>query len=245
MHDKELLIDLLASKDLSQPDKVLLILESQNGVPTKSTEIVNIGVSHGLRQILSWNVHAVLAKIQNKGHISKLPDGWILTGPGRIYVQTKFSLADPASTKETALNLRIHLEKISNPDTREFVEEAIACLEAKQLKSAVVMSWVGAISVLYDFVLANKLTEFNARAKVVKKDWKEAITKDDLAKMKESDFLDILAYLSILGGNVKEDLKNNCLNLRNSCGHPSSFKVGKHKVEAHIETLIQNVFEKF
>jgi hypothetical protein len=63
--------------------------------------------------------------------------------------------------------------------------------------------------------------------------------------MKEHDFLDVLNAIGVLGKNVKQELQNNCLQLRNSCGHPNSFKVGEHRVAAHIETLIQNVFSKF
>jgi hypothetical protein len=44
--------------------------------------------------------------------------------------------------------------------------------------------------------------------------------------------------------NVKEELQN-CLKLRNACGHPSSLKVGASRVAAHIEILIQNVFAQF
>jgi hypothetical protein len=105
------------------------------------------------------------------------------------------------------------------------------------------MSWVGAISVLYDHVITNHLENFNKEA--IRKNWKLIKTRDDLALIRESDFLDAVAAISILGKNVKEHLKNTNLNLRNSCGHPSSLKLGKHIVEAHIEFLLLNVFEKF
>jgi hypothetical protein len=239
----DLLVDFLASKDLSQRDKVLLILASSNGTPLSISAIKNIGISHGLRRIEGWNLPRTLG--DTKGLAVKVPEGWKLTGPGITHIKTNFLPDDPSSTREIAINLRSHLEKVSNIETREFVEESIRCLEADLKRSAVVMSWVGAISVLYDHVIAHRLADFNTEAKRRFAKWKPAVTRDDLALMQESDFLDILAHLSILGKNVKEDLKNNCLNLRNSCGHPNSYKVGKHKVEAHIETLILNVYEKF
>lgn len=68
---------------------------------------------------------------------------------------------------------------------------------------------------------------------------------DGLARMKEHDFLDVLHAIGVLGKNVKQELQNNCLQLRNSCGHPNNFKVGEHRVAAHIEILILNVFSKF
>jgi hypothetical protein len=65
--------------------------------------------------------------------------------------------------------------------------------------------------------------------------------------MKESDFLDIIGSppISLVGKNVKEELKNNCLRLRNACGHPSSLQIGENRVSAHLEVLILNVFAKF
>ena len=108
-----------------------------------------------------------------------------------------------------------------------------------------VFCWIGAVSVLYDYVFTNKLDEFNSAATRRDAKWKPATTRDDLALMKESDFLDILAAISALGKNVKEHLKNTCLNLRNSCGHPSSLRIGPENVKAHIEFLILNVYSKF
>jgi hypothetical protein len=74
--------------------------------------------------------------------------------------------------------------------------------------------------------------------------WREARTADDLGLMKEKDFLDRLAAISMIGKNVKEELQK-CLDLRNACGHPNSLKLGPNAVAHHLEILILNVFEKF
>ena len=70
------------------------------------------------------------------------------------------------------------------------------------------------------------------------------MSQDDIDKMPEGTFLDRIDTLSIIGKNVKAQLKA-CLDLRNGCGHPNSLKVSVNKSAAHIETLLQNVFEKF
>lgn len=62
--------------------------------------------------------------------------------------------------------------------------------------------------------------------------------------MKESIFLDILESISVIGNDVKKELKK-CLDLRNSCGHPNSLVIGENRVAAHVEILILNVFSKF
>lgn len=72
--------------------------------------------------------------------------------------------------------------------------------------------------------------------------WKNAKTSDDLTAMKESEFLNILEHLSVIGKNVKLELQNQCLVNRNSCGHPNSLKIGENTVAAHIELLILYVY---
>jgi hypothetical protein len=239
---KEELIGLLASNELTRRDKLIVILASAGGNPLPSATIKRIARDSGLREIEKWNVSDILGK--SRGLIAKVKEGWILTTQGQAYADREL-LQHPLSTKSVAKGLRQLVSSIKSVESKEFVEEAIQCLEADAYKAAVVFSWIGAVSVLYDYVIANRLTDFNNEAKRRDPKWKTALTRDDLARMKESDFLDILAALSILGQNVKEHLKNTCLNLRNSCGHPSSLRVGKHNVEAHIEFLVQNVFAIF
>ena len=93
-------------------------------------------------------------------------------------------------------------------------------------------------------MVKNKLLEFNAEAKRRDPKWKDAKTRDDLARMNEYDFLNILEATSVLGRSVKQELQN-CLRLRNGCGHPNTLNVGENRVSAHIETLILNVFSCF
>jgi hypothetical protein len=97
------------------------------------------------------------------------------------------------------------------------------------------------VSVLYRHVLSNCLPAFNTEATRRDAKWKTAKNADDLALMKEHDFLNVLEAISVVGKSVKLELQN-CLTLRNGCGHPNSFKVGPNRVAAHIETLVLNVF---
>jgi hypothetical protein len=62
--------------------------------------------------------------------------------------------------------------------------------------------------------------------------------------MKESEFLVVLEKLSVIGKSVKKQLEQ-CLDLRNGCGHPNSLKIAEHVVASHIEILILNVFARF
>jgi hypothetical protein len=107
-----------------------------------------------------------------------------------------------------------------------------------------VLSWVGAVAVLYEEVWANHLAVFNAEAAKRFPKWTAAKNADDLSSMKESHFLQILHAISVIGKNTKDELEA-CLKLRNTCGHPNSHKIGEHRVASHIETLMLNVFSQF
>jgi hypothetical protein len=173
-----------------------------------------------------------------------LPEGWEITRDGREYLSTLGIVQVAHGVAQVATDLRAFLDKITNAEVRSFVEEAICCYESQLFISAIVMSWLAAIAVLHRHVLAAHLPAFNAEASRVDARWRAAVTTDDLGRMKESDFLDRLAAISVLGRNTKAQLVQ-ALNLRNTCGHPSSHKVSANTAAAHIEMLLLNVFDKF
>lgn len=233
--------DLLAG-NLSETEKVLMCLAVEPIKPHPIKAIVELAFDAGWRGIKKKNVSLILSR--SKGKAIRSRDGWELTSAGTDMVA---SLAGPAMGSpiaKTAYALRSHLTQITNPDTRSFVEEAICCFEGKQYRAAVVLSWVGAVSLLQEYVVANKLSEFNADALHRNPKWKSAKTSDDIGLMKEDVFLDVLQTISLIGKNVKQELKKGLI-LRNGCGHPNSMKLAEHKVAAHIEDLSLNVFAQF
>lgn len=123
--------------------------------------------------------------------VIKIKDGWVLTNKGIEYLKTK-KLTNHSPTAKQHLDLDKLARKIKSPYVQDFVIEAVSCIENNLLKSAVVFSWVGAISVLYEYVEANKLKQFNLEAKKRDNRWKDAINIEGLSKMKEYDFLQII-----------------------------------------------------
>jgi len=233
----------LANPDISRQDKLLLILFWNDETPKSVAITKEIASDNGLRECSKWNISDILGKA--KGKAASIKGNWVLTIPGRTHLFTQKYLSEKKSyAVHDAKDLRTHLTTISNAQTKSFIEEAISCLEADQKRAAVVFSWVGAMAVLYDEIVNNHLAAFNTEA--VRKDakWKVAKNSDDLGKMKEFDFLNILETISVIGKNVKQELQQ-CLQLRNGCGHPNSLKIGVRRVSAHIEILILNVFSKF
>jgi hypothetical protein len=133
---------------------------------------------------------------------------------------------------------------VADPQTKEFLDEAVRCFEVGLYRAAVVLTWVGAVAVLQDHVVKMRLTDFNAEAARRDKKWRAAKTRDDLSRLKEAEFLHILEAISVIGKSVKHELEV-CLKLRNGCGHPNSLKIGEAKAASHLETLLQNVFAVF
>lgn len=227
-------------KDLGKLDKVLLVLATQEE-PVAVSKINEIAEAAGFRAIRKWNVSATLSAFRGKAIRTS---GWELTNAGRMHVRSLGVASISPAAMQVAVDLRAHLSKVTDQQTREFVEEAIKCHEAELYRSAIVMSWLGAVDVLQKHVHQHHLAAFNAVSTRVDSRWKAAASQDDIGKMAEGNFLDRIEALSIIGKNVKAELKK-CLELRNGCGHPNSLKVSVNKSAAHIETLLQNVFEKF
>lgn len=227
-------------KNLGKLDKVLLVLGTQSE-PIAVSKINELAEAAGFRAMRKWNVSAILGASKGKAIRTT---GWELTDAGKMHLRDLGVATISPAAMQVAVDLRKHLADIPDEQTRGFVEEAIKCHEAELYRSAIVMSWLGAVDVLQKHVHQNRLTEFNAEASRVNSRWRPAVSQDDIGKMGESDFLDRIEALSIIGKNVKAQLKG-CLDLRNGCGHPNSLKVSVNKSAAHIETLLQNVFEKF
>tara|TARA_B100000749_G_C18426325_1_gene465864 strand:- start:262 stop:990 length:729 start_codon:yes stop_codon:yes gene_type:complete len=220
----------------------LLILLNLSAEPAKPAQLKRLAREYGLTISDSWNISRTLAR--SDGRAVNAPNGWEITPSGKVYLAESGINFDDAGVTELATDLRKIAQAVSDPQSRDFLEECIKCFEYGLLRAAIVMSWLAAVDQLQNYVVINKLKEFNAEAKAVNAKWKPATTRDDLGRMKESDFLDRLAAISVIGKNTKKELLN-CLDRRNASGHPNSLKLGNKTVEHHLEILILNVFQKF
>lgn len=235
--------DLLNKSDLSKKDRFLLCLAVEVDTPKQVKEIRAIAVRAGFRSAArDRNISSHLSR--SKGLAVRAPEGWLLTSAGRDHVQELASGFVKTPKIRVATALHSHLALIQDPQVARFVEEAIGCFERDLYRAAVVLAWVGAVSILHDYVVNNKLQAFNTEARRRDKRWRDAKTRDDLARMKEGHFLDILEAISVLGHSRKLELKN-CLDLRNGCGHPNSLRISENRAAAHIEVLMLNVFSCF
>ncbi len=238
MHSSQSLLDILSDSSLSQLDLLLLCLAEAGGGPIKTAKLRETAVSLGLPNARKWNISTILKR--GNRYVSKLPSGWQLTASGKLRIQDLgFHSAEVVPD-----SLREAVARLSDDRAIPFVNESISCLEAGCFRAAIILSWIGALSVLYSYVLSSHLDKFNAAAKKRVPKWKDASSFDDLSNMRESTFLEVLCDISILGKSTKQELEN-CLKLRNACGHPNTTEIGPHRTRSHLETLILNVYTKY
>ncbi len=158
MIDHDTAKELLARDDLSNGDKLLVCLAVEPIAAKKVAEIKDFAISVGLRTASKWNISSLLSKA--KTLTIRTANGWELTNPGRAHIATIAAASLPSVSVLVVSALRNQLSSIANADAREFVAEAVRCLEAKLYRAAIIMSWVGAVAVLYDAVITLHLAPF-------------------------------------------------------------------------------------
>ena len=226
---------------ITRNDQLLHLLSFNDNAPKSIADLRRLAADAGVRGHKSWKISSTLSSVKKK--VMRTPHGWELNPTGKQYIH-ELSAPSEEAPPEPLISLRRHAASIGNSTTREFVEEAIACCESGLYRAAVVLAWVGAVSLLYEHVLVDHLKEFNQACEKRDPKWRTAKTVDGLARLKEADFLLILESISVIGKSTKQELEG-CLTLRNGCGHPNTLKVSKQRVLAHIESLVDNVYSRF
>lgn len=228
--------DYLPRRELSPRDKTLLVLAAQ--APLKVKEIRKVARLNGAPGARKWNISQLLTR--SRCAVSGA-DGWELNKEGRSVVAAIVGDERPLPEAD---RLRAALAKVTSPEAHAFLEEAVHCYGARLYRAAVVLSWVGALWLLYSEVAAKHLPAFNVEAIRRNPKWRDAKNAESFARMQESEFLDVAEAIGVLGKTVKNQLKT-CLDLRNGCGHPNTFALGENAVAHHIENLALNVFARF
>ena len=235
--------DLIANlhQDVSVADKLLIIL-AYIDAPSSVSKIKDVANQAGFSFRRVSNASVYLSR--TKGKAIKTDEGWMLTELGKEYLESKGITLDASPVIDMASDLRALLTDVSDSNTVRFLEEAIGCCEAKLYRSAVVMSWLAAIHVMQSLIHKHHLSAFNAEMKSSHANWKDVKVLGDFSRIKESEFLLRLGKISVLDGSQKKLLEE-CLDRRNQCGHPNSFKIHENTVRHHIEVLILNIFQPF
>ena len=223
----------------SQVDRGVLTLGSFSGVAT-TAEIKSRLIELGYSEASNW---PLASRFAADGRVVGKKGAYQLSSRGLKWLDEHVS-ALPQASHDVRGDLREHLETILDEDVKRVLQEAVTALESRLFRSAVVMSWLAAVFVLQKCVFDNHRREFDSLVKAKKPDWRSLRRLDDFGQLREGEFLDRLTDLSIIGKNVKNELKG-CLDRRNSCGHPNSYMLGESTAAHHLDTLILNVFKRF
>lgn len=203
--ERESLKDLVNRPGIERLDALLLCLAVKHDTPLPVKEIRALATSAGLRPAKKWNISSILGRSQ--GLAVRTSGGWELSTAGTARVRTLAGPLIASPTVSVAVKLRAEIARMKEPNSVRFVEEAVSSFESGFLRAAVVLSWIGAVSVLYEHVLAVSLPAFNLEARRRNPKWRTAKTRDDLARLREHDFLAILEAISTIGKSVSKNWK--------------------------------------
>jgi hypothetical protein len=225
-------------------DRVLAVLYYRERYEQKTALTVE-EIREGLRNARSkgWakvNVADVLNKsgflvdtsgIQGKRRL------WNLTDSGREHVRNILSLpkAD-VEVEHDVGTLATLVATVSDPDVRDYLEEALKCLQVGALRACVVFVWTAGIRTTQMRLMGKGATAVTAAVRAHDPKVKGVRTVDDFAYVKDATTLLVAKDLGILDKNEKDTLTE-ALNLRNRCGHPGKYRPGVKKVSAFVEDV--------
>jgi DNA-binding MarR family transcriptional regulator len=167
---------------------------------------------------------------------------WSLTDSGREYIRNLLSL--PASDIEVEHDvgtLKGLVAVVADPDVRNYLEEAVKCLQVGALRACVVFLWTASIRTIQIEMITKGPTAVNAAIKKHDPKARDVGRVDDFAYIKDAIALLAAKELEVLDKTQKDTLIE-ALNLRNRCGHPGKYRPGPKKVSAFVEDIISIVF---
>lgn len=167
---------------------------------------------------------------------------WSLTDSGRSQVRSLLGL--PQSDVEIEHDvgtLEAVVAKVTDPDIKDYLEEALKCLRVGALRATVVFAWTAAIRTIQKNLLLHgspavtfAVQKHDPKSRPVNKLDDFAYVKDSIAVLAAKDLGDI-------DKNEKDTLEE-ALDLRNRCGHPGKYKPGVKKVSSFLEDVISVAF---
>lgn len=176
------------------------------------------------------------AAVQGRRHL------WNLTDSGREHVRKILGLPKANVDVEHGVGtLEDLVATLPNPDVRDYLKEALKCLQVDALRACVVFVWSAAIRAIQTELIAkgsaavtSTLQKHDPKARAIG-------TVDDFAHVKDATTLLLAKDLGILDKNEKDTLTD-ALNLRNRCGHPGKYRPGVKKVSAFVEDVASVMF---
>lgn len=131
---------------------------------------------------------------------------------------------------------------IEDKSEQEYLKEALTCMTVGSLRAGIIFAWnAGVLNLRKKCFYHGKISLNNAVLKFYPKS-KEIKKIEDFAYVKDSTLLLVAQELGEIDKGEKDSLED-CLDLRNKCGHPSNYKPKSLKASSFMEELINIIFK--
>lgn len=224
----------------------LTVLESNNAVKASDVEkcftVSKITKYSNIPSYLSRHSKNERGK---KPKFIKTNEGYQLERSYKLVIQKSLKTG-PAKT-ETSQLLRDLLPQLKIKKEQYFLKEAIDCYEIGAKRATIVMVWILTIYHLNEYILENKLEEFNA-VLANNADRRVRINKitqiDDFSEIPENKLIEFYRASRIISNDIRKILDTK-LGIRNSSAHPSAISISEVKVTDFVIDLVSNVILKY
>jgi hypothetical protein len=173
-----------------------------------------------------------------KKRLLKDSKGYRLTSDARDLVAAK--LKPVHAPKEILAELKALQAKISDPQQKIFLQEALVCFANEAYRASIVMAWNLAYHHVTSRIFDQHLADFNARLKIQFAKETEIKLFTDFEDMKESIFIAVVKGGSLVTSATAKTMKAK-LDIRNSAAHPSSTVISPITAEEVITDLVKNI----
>ncbi|MCW8965768.1 MAG: hypothetical protein OQK82_03645 [Candidatus Pacearchaeota archaeon] len=195
------------------------------------------------------NINDIFQKLSNrrKGHkifLKKDAKRNFYSFERTVFKQLEEELGGESPARKISATLRKLIPKVQDKQESEFLEEAVTCLEVGSYRASIIMSWLLTINHLQNYILKNKLSEFNTALATQNLRLRQINILDDFSELKESKFIEICRSARIISNDIRKILEEK-LGIRNTYAHPNDIKIFETKATSFTEDLVENIISKF
>lgn len=135
------------------------------------------------------------------------------------------------------------IEKIKNKDERDYLIEALRCIENSATRAGIIFAWTAANLNIRRKCLARGKSATNTARIKHEPNSRQINNEEDFSYIKDRTTLLIAKELGIYDKSEKDILTTH-LDLRNSCGHPSKYRPDGLKAASFLSDLLSLVFAR-
>jgi len=174
---------------------------------------------------------------------SPVKNMWQITPSGEKEMRDllKLSAEEIETENDTTVLEALIKKKISNSEIQDYLNEAVDCLRIGRLRACVVFLWAGSVYLIRQILISKNIKKLNFYLKKHYPNSRNVKRIEDFAYIKDSILLLVMQDFGLCDKGQRETLEE-CLSLRNKCGHPGKYSPGPKRVSAFIEDLISVVF---